>query len=666
MNRTGSLRPRILFIVTLGLGLVGCSNNPNPPEWNEDGTWYGALAADLTNLDPNVSYTATDGVISDLIYPSYLHFNYLKAAPWSVEPNIGLTEPVRVPFKGVTHTDKGDIPFEGERWDFELRHDLMFQDDPCFPVGKGRPVTAKDMEYSFKRDDNPKVEFPLEGNLSDKVLGWKEYRKGFEKNGNANYDQPFEGFKTYPENPYKFSILCNQKYPQLKYIMAMHFTTPVPREAVEKYGDGFKLFHPVGCGPYKLQEYSPRDKIVLVPNENCTMATYPGTWGPGVPEEARQDAGKKLSRHRIVVKIIVEPVTSYSLFNQGYLDTTSVGTTNSHFMLPATKPGSDMTKRGITIQYGAYPSIDYCGFNMEDNVFGGYKLEKKQLRQAIALSIDSKAYIETVYHGMGNPSEFIIPPGLAGYDKGYQNPYRQYDPSLKKAKELLTEAGYPNGVSKKTGERLVLNFDTYVESPIDRARSRLMTKQISALGIQVVTRDTTYPTFVDKTNHKKIQFFYWGWVADYPDAENFCMLMFSQNVSPGPNNTVYNNPAYDKLFLQMQAMDDGPQRNEIVKKMRDLSVEDCPIIYLSENQFPTVFQPWVKNKFANPILNDVLEYRAVDSKRRQALQNEWNAPSYGLLIATLVIVVVGAIPAFQTVQRRRGRTVRKPAGGEKD
>jgi oligopeptide transport system substrate-binding protein len=659
---------RWVFALTAALLVGGCSNNPNPPEWSKEDTYFLAMGAEPANYDPQVSYTAGDAAVMDLIYPSYFRFNYLHQNPWKFELNLGIAEPVREPYSGKTHDKDGDHPFTGEKWTFELRHDLRYQDDACFPGGKGRAITAKDMEYAFKRLADPKLEFPLADNLSDKVIGWHEYSDAFKDAPAANYDKPFPGIQLDPTNPYKFTILLNQVYPQLRYIMAMHFTTPTPREAVEKYKDDFTIRHPVGCGPFKLEEYIPRDRVVLVQNPNHDYEKFPTDARPGTPANVLAGSGKKVPFvKRIVYRIISEVVTSFNLFDQGYLDSWGISPANAQIMLRSLRPDAAMTKRGVTTQSGAYPAIEYAVFNMEDPTFGGYTPDKRKLRQAISLGLDSDTYIALMSQGLGKHLDFMVPSGLGGYDPNYKNPYRQFDPKLTRAKELLAEAGYPGGISKKTGERLTINYDNYADSPTDRARERLITKQLKALGLAVVSRDTDYPTFDDKVKHKKVQFFTYGWVADYPDAENFCFLMYSDLVSPGPNCAVYKNPEYDKLFLQMRSMDDSPARDAIIHKMRDISNEDCAYIYLVENVAPTVYQPWVKYGLSNPILSDLAKYRDIDTEKRTRLQSEWNAPVLWPFILAVVILIVAAVPAVATVKRQRHRRVRaKASGGGQD
>lgn len=668
---TASLRSRLRAVFAFGLALVaaGCSNNPNPTDWNREETYFAWYRVEPTSFDPSVSYNVPDAEVMDSVYPSYFRFNFLKQKPWELNLDVGLVEPTRVPLSG---TDSEGQPFHGEKWTFEIRHDLRYPDDPCFPEGTGRNVTAADLVYAFKRLADPKTEFPLADNVSGRVLGWKEYATGFGKTkadkaaDRANYDRDLPGVKVDPTNPYRFSVSLSEVYPQLRYLMAMHFTTPIPREAVEYYGDKFALHHTVGCGPFKLVEYTPHERVVLERNLNSPGSTYPTSGAPGINPQLLADAGKKIPFvKRVVFKIITESITSFNLFDQGYFDSIGVVPSNVNEVLHGIQPGSEMIKRGVEILQGAYPTTDYLAFNMEDPTFGGYTPDKRKLRQAISLAFDSKAYCDLIYQGLAIPAQFLLPRGLCGFDADYKNPYREYDPKLTRAKELLAEAGYPNAISEKTGERLTIYYDNYTDLPSDLIREALYRKELQQLGLKVISRDSTFNEFQARADHKKVQFFNLDWVADYPDTENFCFLLYSKNHAPGPNVSNYHNPEYDRLFEQMRSMEDSPARAEIIHKMRDIAVEDCPWIYIAEVEGPTVYQPWVGNKQSNPMLMNLLEYRKIDAPARESLQNDWNHPVWVPAAAIFVIVVIGIVPAVRTVKLQRNRRVRRPDSGSR-
>lgn len=628
--------------------LAGCSNNPYPAGQTAHQVLY-LTFGDVASFDPTVSYNTGDGVIMDQIYPSYYRFHYLKR-PAPLELNMGASEP-----------EIKKLPKGYEDWTFHLRHDIVFQNDPCFPGGKGRQVTAKDFVYAFKRMADPALECPVSSWVSDKILGFDAYSKAFEKDKGKNYDKEIPGVELDPKDPYAFTVHLNTSYPQMRYLMAMHFITAIPREAVEKYGDdAFGTSHLVGCGAYRVEEYIPGQRLVLTRNENNHFEHYPTEKDPNDPPEMLQDAGKPLPvTEKVVYTHNTEPLSAYNLFQQGYLDTAGASFASIQVMPAAAALTPEMKAKGVVLHKGVQSAIDDLAFNMKDPVFGGYSEKQRKLRQAISLSLDANAYVDIIDQGMGQTAEFILPPGVDGYDPTYRNPYRRYDPSLKRAKELLKEAGYENGIDPKTHERLTLKFDNFATTPALRQMVRLFINQIQALGIRVDSRESDYTTFTAHVKAGEYQFLFSNWVADYPDSENFLMLNYGPNASPGPNDSNYNNPEYNRLYEQTRTMVPGPDREALIRKMRDISVEDCPRIYLTHMESRALVQPWIRNQKVVALGNEVHQYYGVDPAKRAQLQKEWNGSSPLPLLGFAAVGAVAVAPAVFAVSKRRNRKVRK-------
>ncbi|MFY7953265.1 MAG: ABC transporter substrate-binding protein, partial [Armatimonadaceae bacterium] len=370
-------------------GCNGCTNNPYPPAESSANTHYINFGEDPKSLDPTFSFTTTESLVVDAVYPSFFRYHYLHQQPVRLIPNLGAGDAVRKP-----------LPDGGEEWTFTIRRGLRFQDDPCFPDSKGRPITAHDFVYSFKRLADPKGEFPLAGILEDKIVGWKEYSAGFQTSrpgfADPQFDKPFPGVQVDPDDPFTFRIRLTQPYPQLRYLMAMHFTSPQAREAVEKYNDQYR-FHPVGCGPYTLAIYTPKQRLVLRRNPNHSPRPYPDTGDPGDREAGLlDDAGKPMPlTDTIVLNLIRESTSTWNLFLQGYLDETAL---NSNNFQQAMAPGGQLSPRmrelGIRLRRTPQSAVYYLAFNLRDPAWGGLSTEKRKLRQAVALSLDANEYID--------------------------------------------------------------------------------------------------------------------------------------------------------------------------------------------------------------------------------------------------------------------------------
>ncbi|MCW3055903.1 MAG: ABC-type oligopeptide transport system,periplasmic component [Chthonomonadales bacterium] len=654
-----------MALLALSFGVLGgCSNDPYPPGETAQPIVYAALGDDPKTLDPSVGYDAASDSIICPIYPSYLQYHYLKRDPFTLELGLGAAMPQNAPYTFTTQEAGKTVTQTGEVWTFRIKPGLRFQDDPCFPGGKGREITAADFCYSFRRMADPAIACPILSFLDKKVLGMAAYeahnRELEQAKRKPDYGFPMEGLQLDPNDPYTFRILLNQRYPQLRFLMALHFTSPLAHEAVEKYGKDLAR-HPVGCGPFLLADYKPKGHLFLKANPNYREETYPTEGAPGDKEAGLlKDAGKRLPLVKEVhYEIMREGITAWNLFLQGYQDRSGVSQTNyQQVMGQAGQLSEEMKRKGIGLQHAVGVDINYFAFNMADPVVGGYSARNRKLRQAISLVIDAQPYIDLLSQGMGRPAQFIIAPGLFGYDPNYKNPYRQ--PDLARAKQLLAEAGYPDGIDAKTGERLTLFYDNSLITAAGRQQIGLVVKQIEPLGIHVESRATRYPIFQEKLARGQFQFMSQNWYADYPDPENFVFVLYGPNKKPGPNAANYQNTAYDRLFEQMRVMDDGPQRQEIIEKMRAMVVEDCPWIYMSHSESIALTQPWIENYKPSPLVLDAVKYWNIDGAKRAQLQATWNRPNYWPSLGFALFLALGSLPAAAVIRQRTNRHVRRP------
>lgn len=671
---TKGLRTVAVALAAVFCGLAGgCSNNPYPGNDSAKNVLYVVQSGDYKTLDPTLSYTVSEAAVIDCIYECYYKYDHLKQSPYVLDLALGASEPERHPLTVTVPDAKTGAPVakQGEEWTFHIKHGLRFQDDPCFPGGKGREITAADFAYSFRRMTDPKLGCPVLNFFQDKVLGMDalvthntEREKQKLTPDWATY--AFPGVQTDPQDPYTFHIRLSQSYPQLRYLMAMHFTSPLAHEAIEYYGADFAR-HPVGCGSFKIGEYLPRQRIVLVKNPNCLRETYPSTGDPGDKEAGfLEDAGKTLPMaDGVVFSYQKEGVSVWNLFQQGYLDRAGVSPDNySQVMAAPGKLSSAMTDHGIRLRTSAAPNTDYYTFNMTDPVWGGFTERGRKMRHAIALCIDRQQYVDVTLQGQGEVAQSLLPPGIFGYDPDYRNPWGHTD--VEEAKRLLAEAGYPGGIDQKTGKRLTLTDDVTQDNVSARLATLILKNQIERCGVQFIIQAWPSAAWEERVKHSgRSQFYAYGWIADYPDPENFFQLFYGPNV--GVNVYGYQNPAYDKLFEQMRSMDDGPARLAVIKQMRDMLVNDGVWIYNVHSGGYSMTYDWVHDDKPHGVAGDGLRYIRVDGARRAARQRAWNQPNYLPLIMTVLILGGASVPAAATIHARRNRSVRRcrvsPSGG---
>jgi ABC-type transport system substrate-binding protein len=253
----------------------------------------------------------------------------------------------------------------------------------------------------------------------------------------------------------------------------------------------------------------------------------------------------------------------------------------------------------------------------------------------------------------------LLPPGIAGYDPAYRNPYRQTN--LERAKRLLAEAGYPGGLDPATGEKLTIFFDNAGTTPEGRQFVGLVTRQVERLGITLQSRVWRDTVWQDRVDRGEFQFTYYGWYMDYPDPENFVFLLYGPNRRPGPNHAAYQNPEYDRIFEQMRSMDDGPERLRLIHRLRDIAQEDCPWVCVVHDEDMLLNYDWLSNVKPHGAALDLAQYRGVDAARRAEAQQRWNRPDYRPLLGVSAFLILGSLPAARVVRRHSHRRQRRRA-----
>lgn len=331
-----------------------------------------------------------------------------------------------------------------------------------------------------------------------------------------------------------------------------------------------------------------------------------------------------------------------------------------------------MQSQGIRLETAVAPSTYYMGFNMLDPVVGGRteqeKASARKLRQAISIAVDYEEYVSIFANGRGIPAQGPIPPGITGYREGKEgiNPivYSWQDGkaqrrSIEEAKALLAEAGYPNGIDIKSGAPLVLYFDVTSRSADDKSVLDWMRKQFGKINIQLVVRSTDYNRFQDKIRKGNAQIFEWGWNADYPDPENFLFLLYGHQRKVGNNSgnnaANYDNPEYNRLFEQMEKMEDSPAREQIIDRMVEILRQDAPWLWGYHPKDYALYHEWFQNVKPNKQSYNNMKYLRIDPVLREQKRREWNEPviwPIGTGVAVLLLSLLPGIIAYRRRERK--------------
>ena len=706
---------RKTLLLTSFVFLGACSepwNDPNPPEKPGETVYYGSFSSRLQHLDPARSYSSEETVFIDQIYEAPFRYHFLKR-PYVLEPALAKNmaevayldkemQPVSMGSKELAYsvytiTLKQGVQYQphpalaNDKWGNPLylfntpEQSLSYATLYDFPQSGTREMTADDFVYQIKRLSDPQNKSPLLGFLSKYIVGMSEFgEQAMQEDRTGWLDlRTIELEGVHAVDQYTLSIRIKGLYPQFQYWLAMHFFSPIPWEADRFYHNpGFADrnltldWFPIGTGAFMMTENDPNRGITLERNPNYRLDLFPSEGDTDdLAAGNLKDAGQPMPFiDRATFRLEKESLPQWSKFMQGWYDRSgddSHNISSSNFDRAFVVSGDglelsqEMQDKGITVSTEIKPSIYYYGFNMKDPVVGGYTEEKRKLRRAISLIMNTEEFLEIFANGRGQAAMGPVPPGIPGYIEGEAgiDPYL-YDwvngkpqrKPLEEAKRLLAEAGYPNGRDKKTGKPLIIYLDTTGGSagPVADWRRR----QFEKIGVQLEYRSSDYVRFKQKMRAGNTQLFGWGWLADYPDPENFLFLLTSSQTSDvckcdGSNTANYSNPEYDRLFEQMKTMENSPEREAIIAQMVEIVRRDGPWMGGYHVKEYYLNNSWVSNTKRHGIARDTLKYLKLDTKQRLEKQREWNTPVVWPLLASFAALALLIWPAVRAYRHRQ-------------
>jgi len=719
MRRPGAMRNALLVVLVLfsaGAAAVPW-NDPYPAAEAKQNILYSAFTERPKTLDPARAYSSNEYAIIAQIYEPPFQYHYLKR-PYALVPLTAIAIPVPVYLDGRARRLPQNAPVSRiaySVYEIHIRPGVYFQPHPAFarnasgqllydhlsaqdladvhtigdfPQTGTRELTAADYVYQIKRLAHPKLHSPILSVMGDYIVGMKEYadmlNKAYQKISGGREQGVYLDLTRYPlpgveqVDRYTYRVKIRGKYPQFLYWMAMPFFAPIAPEIDEFFSQPGMAeknltldWYPVGSGAYMLTINNPNRQMVLERNPNYHEELYPAEGEAGdAAAGVLADAGKRLPFiDKVVFSLEKENIPYWNKFLQGYYDTSGVSTESFDQAIQFTGSGNvdvsaAMKAKNIRLLTSVAPSTYYLGFNMLDPVVGGYSERARKLRQAISIAIDYEEQISIFRNGRGIAAQGPIPPGIFGYRSGEAgiNPY-VYDwvngepkrKSIEYARQLLAQAGYPDGVDKVTGKPLQINFETPAVGPEQKARLDWMVKQFNKLSIQLVIRATDYNRFQEKMRKGDAQLFEWGWNADYPDPENFLFLLYGPNKKvghDGENAANYDNPEFNRLFERMKNMDDTPERQAIIDKMVDIARRDAPWAWGVHPKDFLLLHSWVYNAKPNNMANNRLKYLRIDPIKRAELRTAWNRPVFWPIAVIAVLLVSVTVPAVVAYRKR--------------
>jgi len=480
------------------------------------------------------------------------------------------------------------IPSIAESWEvnedatkftFHLRQGVKFHDNDCFEGGKGREVTAEDFKKCFTLLCTSHPQNQGFWVFKSRVIGADAYYQS--TIDGIPLAEGVTGVKVIDK--YTLQIDLEYSFAGFLQILCTPFTWVFPVEALETYGIDMRV-NCVGTGPFEVQTIKEGEAVLLSKYEDYWRVDEHGNDIPYLD--------------RIKITFLKEKKSELLEFKKGNLDMV--------FELPIEMIDEVMgeladatTSASFEVQVTPALALHYYGFQHKSDLFNN-----ELVRKAFNYAIDRESIVTYTLQGEGRPAVYgIVPPAFKNYD--YES-IEGYDFDADKARSLFAEAGYPNG---NNFPKLTLQLNSGGSRNVQIAE--VIQKQLKeTLNIDIELNVMPWAQHLDNLETGKALFWRTGWIADYPDPENFLNLLYSPHIPAKLSDKSYINSVryasaeFDSLFARgLREVDEG-KRLELYKQADQVAMDDAAIMPIYYYEHYRLLQLNVRNFSINP-----MEYR---------------------------------------------------------
>src|SRR5205823_14061905 len=410
-------------------------------------------------------------------------------------------------------------PALAERWSVSPDHRVYtFHLRRGAKFHNGREVRAADVKYSFERAARGKRPW-----VFDKLVGAREFIKG----GASE----IAGVRVVDEGTVELRL--ERPFAPFLHLMAYDAASIVPREETDKRGAGFAS-HPVGTGAFRFVSWRRDDQVVL--------------------ERFAEHFRGPAHLERVVFRVIPAEGTRFNEYVAGQLDVSDIPTGRCRAVQADAKLKGDVA---------IWPTLGTSAlrFNVERAPF-----TDARVRRAIAHAIDPSIIVDRLLEGCVKAAQGIVPPVLAGWTATAT----RLPLDRERARALLAEAGFPGG--RGLGP-VAYHFNT---NDANQRIAEALQAQLKEIGVTLELRRLDWAAHIKVVDDGSAGFFRQGWIADYPDPENFLTVLFhSRNLGAAGNTSRYRNPAVDRLLDEADTMAIGPGRFDRYTEAEQVVLDDA-------------------------------------------------------------------------------------------
>lgn len=380
----------------------------------------------------------------------------------------------------------------------------------------------------------------------------------------ATDDMPYASFTYGPvakiekTGDYSVKFTLSSKYTPFLANLAMTLAAPIlSPTAVAKY-NGKLMENPVGTGPYSFVSW---DK-----NQSIKLKKFDGYWGT------------KANADTLVYKFTKENSVRASDLMTGGTD-----------IIDGVDPNdiAKLKSSNMKIYQEDGMNINYMAFNCSRAPFNDPKL-----REAISHAINRDELVKYLYQGYASVANSPLPSFIPGYDKTVQ-PYN-YD--VEKAKQLLKEAGKSD---------LKVKIITYSNArPYNSVGGQKLAEAVqnylSKIGVTATIDTYNWTDYKTKVGNGEGDIFFYGWIGDNGDADNFLSLFDSKEIKSTLNEAKYTNPEVDTLLAKGRELPNGAERNKVYAQIQQIVAKDAPWVPISHSQVLAAYSPKVTGFSIHP------------------------------------------------------------------
>ena len=446
-----------------------------------------------------------------------------------------------------------DISEDGMKYTFHLR-DANWSD--------GKPVTAHDFEYSFKRllDPNLASEYAFQGYY---ILNGEAYNTG------AITDPNEVGVKALNDKTLEVTLGMPCTY----FLSLMGFLSFMPsrQDIVEQHGEGFasEPEKMVYNGPFLLTEWNHDANMVLEKN--------PGYWN--------KDA---IKLDKVEVTIVVDNQTAVNMYEAGEID-----------MVGLSRDFIEKYKQAGTAKYYNDGAHFYFQFNLKGKSNKTAKfLGNANFRKALGFAVDRQSFVDSVLKNGSQPAQRFVLPLLRGLNDTYAKEYPlEFYPATadaEKAKELLNKALEEIGT---TADKIPAIEYLTDDSDVARINAEAIQDMISKnLGVKLDIKQVQFKQRIELTNKMDFDIVFSGWGPDYDDPMTYMDLWVTGG---GHNHTHWSNKFYDEAIAFAKSSSDAKARLDRMFEAEKVLMEEAPIVPIFFRRRAYTHQPYVVNVVRN-------------------------------------------------------------------